>query len=291
MSIDWMKYRLIYGIISIVFLSIGVISLFFWGLELGLEFTGGVEYQYQLEEDIREEVIVQLQERFPESVIQTSGSDRIIIKLPTITDDEKALLQASIIEKDDSAIEVQSQLVGPSIGPDLIKKTGIAILIVIGAIFAWVAVQFRRLPFGVAAVFAMLHDAMILVGVFSILGNFYGAQVDFLFVTAVLTTLSFSVHDTIVVFDRIRELSHNHGGDVQSLANRAVSETMRRSIINSLTIIVVLIALVVLGGESIRWFAAALLAGAVAGTYSSPFVAVPLYVSIIEWRSKGEAQE
>lgn len=122
----------------------------------------------------------------------------------------------------------------------------------------------------------MFHDTFILIGSFSWFGHFFSAEVDFLFVTALLTTLSFSVHDTIVVYDRIRELQRKEGGEFVSLANRALSETMVRSLNNSFTIIFMLLAMILLGGSTVKWFAVALLVGTVSGTYSSPFVAVPL---------------
>ena len=125
----------------------------------------------------------------------------------------------------------------------------------------------------------MLHDSLVLLGIFSLLGHFFGIEVDLLFVTATLTVLSFSVHDTIVVYDRIRELQKRHSNEsVYELANQAVSETMIRSLNNSLTIIFMLLALFLLGGVSTRFFALALLIGTVSGSYSSPFTAVPLLV-------------
>ena len=153
-------------------------------------------------------------------------------------------------------------------------------------ILLWVAYQFKNLKFGLAAILAMFHDITILIGGFSLLGHFYGAPVDFLFVTALLTTLSFSVHDTIVVFDRIREISGNSMDNIYAVSNKALAETMARSVNNSLTIIFMLVALVLLGGVSIKWFAAALLLGTVLGTYSSPFVAVPLLVTMSSLRFK-----
>src|SRR3989344_2739568 len=280
MNFNWMKYKIVYAIMSAVFVGVGVLSLAMWGLPLGLEFTGGAEIDYKVSLDKRSDVMSSLEEIAENAIVQSSANDHIIVKLPEVAQEERGQLLEKVVSVDSSAKEVQFQQVGPSIGPELIKKTFFAIAIVAGSIFLWVAVQFRRIPFGVAAIFAMVHDTMVLIGVFSLLGHFYNAQVDFLFVTAVLTTLSFSVHDTIVVFDRIRELSKKHGGSLEELANRAVSETMRRSIINSMTIIVVLLSLVVWGGESIRWFATALLVGAISGTYSSPFIAVPLYITL-----------
>jgi preprotein translocase subunit SecF len=123
-------------------------------------------------------------------------------------------------------------------------------------------------------------------GLFALFGHVFNAQIDFLFITALLTILSFSVHDTIVVYDRIREIRKKHGGSVAEVANRAISETMRRSVFNSLAVAIMLAALVVLGGPSTRWFAVALLVGTISGTYSSPFVAVPLLVLLSKKRKK-----
>jgi preprotein translocase subunit SecF len=130
-----------------------------------------------------------------------------------------------------------------------------------------------------AAIVAMLHDFLIMVGSFSIMSHFLGAEVDSLFITALLTSLTFSVHDTIVVFDKIREYRKNdRGTDIEELANRALTETMVRSFNNSLTIMLMLIALLLVGGETIKFFTAALLIGTITGSYSSPFIATPVLV-------------
>ncbi len=171
------------------------------------------------------------------------------------------------------------ETVGPSIGPELIKKTFYAVAIAAGVILLWVAYQFKSIMFGACAILAMFHDTFSLVGIFAALGHFFGAEVDFLFVTAVLTTLSFSVHDTIVVYDRIRESRNKIGGSMVELANKAITETMVRSLNNSFTIIFMLIALILLGGTTVKWFSVALFVGTILGTYSSPFVAVPLLVT------------
>ena len=131
----------------------------------------------------------------------------------------------------------------------------------------------------------MLHDSLILIGAFSLLGHFFDVEVDVLFVTALLTTLSFSIHDTIVVYDRIRELKRKHPrSGLEEIANAAVLETLSRSINNSMTIIIMLLSLVVLGGDTIRWFSVALLIGAITGTYSSTFTAVPLLLEVDQRR-------
>jgi preprotein translocase subunit SecF len=152
--------------------------------------------------------------------------------------------------------------------------------------------QFNDLKYGVAAVLAMFHDALILLGAFSILGKLYNVEVDILFVTALLTILSFSIHDTIIVFDRVRETVRKHPGvSFVEIVNSAVLQTLGRSINNSLTVIIMLTALVLLGGETIHWFAVALLIGAITGTYSSTFTAAPILVIWDELKKNSKQQK
>lgn len=251
---NWMKLRWLYLLISGTVIIAGVFSMIKWGFNIGVDFTGGVVAQY----------------KFPDG--QTKVYKYGVLKDADI---EKIRLDF----KKEGATEVSFENVGPSIGPELIKKTIYALLISATAILFWVAYQFKSIKFGISATLATLHDTLVLLGSFSLLGHFMGVEIDFLFVTAMLTILSFSVHDTIVVFDRIREMHKKVGGDLTEMANNAVSETMVRSLNNSFTIIFMLIALILLGGESTKWFAVALLIGTVSGTYSSPFVAVPLLVT------------
>jgi preprotein translocase subunit SecF len=174
-------------------------------------------------------------------------------------------------------IEQQFSTVGPTLGRETLVKMMTAIVLVATIILFYIWRQFSELKYGVSAVLAMIHDSLILLGAFSILGVLFKVEVDVLFVTALLTTLSFSVHDTIVVYDRIRELRRKHRTrSFAEVVNTAIIETLSRSINNSFTIIVMLLSLVLLGGETIRWFAVALLIGAVTGTYSSTFTAAPL---------------
>ena len=169
-------------------------------------------------------------------------------------------------------------------GKELIQKTIVAIILSSLSLLFFIGTKFKDFSFGASAVLAMFHDAFILIGAFSILGHFFGAELDSLFVTALLTTLSASVHDTVVTFDRIRELKRkNFRIEWVDLANQAVSEVIVRSINNSMTIIFMLLSLVVLGGVTTRWFAMALLIGVVCGTYSSTAVAIPL---VLFWKRK-----
>lgn len=259
--INWMKYRWLYLLLSGTVILAGLFSIFKWGFKIGVDFTGGVVAQY----------------KFPDGKTE-------VFKYGVLSDVETAKIRQDFKAK--GAAEISFENVGPSIGPELIKKTIYALLISATAILFWVAYQFKSLKFGVSATLATFHDTLVLLGTFSLLGHFLGAEIDFLFVTAMLTILSFSVHDTIVVFDRIREMRRKSGGTLPQMANSALSETMVRSVNNSFTIIFMLIALILMGGESTKWFAVALLVGTISGTYSSPFVAVPILVTWDELQEK-----
>lgn len=252
--INWMKYRWLYLCISSIFLVSGIFSMFKWGFNVGIDFTGGIVAEYKL-----------------------SSGETKTYRYGQLSKEESEKIRQDF--KDQGATEVRFENVGPSIGPELIKKTIYALVISSLLILFWVAYQFKSIKFGVSATLATLHDSLILIGGFSLLGHFFGAEIDFLFVTAMLTILSFSVHDTIVVYDRIREMKKKEHAEVIDLANIALSETMVRSINNSFTIIFMLVALVLMGGETTKWFSVALLIGTVSGTYSSPFVAVPILVT------------
>ncbi len=211
------------------------------------------------------------------SSIQTSGEAAYIFKLKKLDNEQKNQLIAKFTQEYKEVTELRYETVGPILGKELLQKTFIASLIAISVILLYVAWAFKNVRFGVSAIIALIHDVLVVVGIFAILGSIKGVEVDALFVTAVLTTMSFSVHDTIVVFDRIRELSRKSSQlKFEDQINQALTETMGRSLNNSLTIIFMLLALFLLGGETIGWFVFALLIGTISGTYSSPFVATPI---------------
>jgi preprotein translocase subunit SecF len=277
---DWMSYRKIYFSISGIVILAGLISMALWGFKIGIDFKGGTIAEYSFENPISTEDVTQkLQDKnLAVASIQETGSKSYIFKLGALDTDGKNRLEEVVKGIDDKAEELRFESVGPSIGPELVRKTIYALLVSAGGILLWIAYQFKSFRFGTSAVLAMLHDTLVVLGAFSIFGHFFGAEIDFLFASALLTVLSFSVHDTIIVYDRIRETMRKEGGSIYELANRATTETLTRSFNNSITIVFMLLALVLLGGSSIKWFAAALLVGTVSGTYSSPFVAVPLLV-------------
>lgn len=204
-------------------------------------------------------------------------SDSLEIKSAPLTQEQEAKLQQAI-GKETKIEKLRFETVGATLGAEKLKKTAFAAALSILAILIYMLFAFKKLSHGLSAVIAMLHDFFVLVGIYILLTGFFDAQIDTLFVTAVLTTAAFSVHDTIVVFDKIRELQRQSGEGIALLANRALTATLVRSVNNSLTIILMLIPLTVFGGEQIRFFAAALLIGTITGTYSSPFIATPVLV-------------
>ncbi|MEK7113024.1 MAG: protein translocase subunit SecF [Patescibacteria group bacterium] len=276
-----MKYRIVYFLISATVIGAGIFAYLKWGLSLGIDFKGGALIEYQVGKDFSTEEAIKKIENPSIEVhsIQKAGENTYLIRTNPLNPSYRENIRVVLNElTGEDAQELRFENVGPSIGPDLIKKTIYAIAIASSAILLWVAFQFKSFKFGVSAVLAMLHDSLVLLGSFAILGHFFGVEIDFLFVTAMLTILSFSVHDTIVVYDRVRETRKKVGGSTIEMANMAISQTMVRSLNNSFTIIFMLVALILLGGTTVKWFAVALLIGTISGTYSSPFVAVPLLV-------------
>ncbi|MDP3955466.1 MAG: protein translocase subunit SecF [bacterium] len=282
--INFMRLKWLYFLISALVILPGLFSLISWGLRPAIDFTGGsvLELRFNMEietsqySDLRKDI-----EDIGYSVnsIQSSGDKTYLIRLKTITKDDAEKIKTILSEKAGETEELRFETVGPILGRELLVKTLFAVGLAAFFILGYVAWAFKEARFGVCAILAMFHDSLVLLGIFSLLGHFMEVEVDTLFVTAVLTILSFSVHDTVVVYDRIRESQRKLPGvPFVDLANKAVTETMSRSLNNSLTIIFMLLALLLLGGESIKWFAMALLVGTISGTYSSTFTAVPLLV-------------
>lgn len=274
-----MKYKLIYLIISLIFIIPGTFSLIKNGFKLSIDFTGGSAFVWE-SNDLDADAITQELENAgiaPKSIKQIDG--KWYIKTLPIEQDQYKIAFENLSQRLDIR-EQEFSTVGPSLGNELVSKTVWSIVLAATLIMIYVAYRFKNFKFGITAILAMLHDTLILLGVFSLLGHYLGVEIDTLFVTAVLTILSFSVHDTIVVYDRIREIKKHHGHlDFEEIINRAVVETLGRSINNSMTIIFMLLAMYLLGGDTTKWFIFALLVGTISGTYSSTFTAAPLLVA------------
>jgi len=274
-----MKLRPLFLILSSVLIISSLFSIIFWGFKPSIDFVGGSTWELNLPSQPTIDQINQIFQKnnldVPEIV--NLGSKDYSLKFKNISPEQKLALDQEITKIDKDAKELKFETLGPILGKELLQKTIVAIILSSLFLFLFIGRRFRDFSFGISAILAMFHDTFILIGSFSILGHFFGAELDSLFVTALLTTLSSSVHDTVVTFDRIRELKRkNYQIDWVQLANQAVTETLNRSINNSMTIIFMLLSLVLLGGTTTRWFATALLVGVVCGTYSSTGVAIPL---------------
>jgi len=177
--------------------------------------------------------------------------------------------------------------VGPIVSAQLIQQAILLILLGSLGILIWIGIRFQSIKFGAAALAALLHDVIVVVGIFAILGTLFGTQIDALFVTAMMTVIGFSVHDTIVVFDRIRENRARHAGEpFDQIVNHSILQTFGRSINTSLTVVITLLALFFFAGSAIHYFVLALLIGIISGTYSSIFNASPLLVVWQEWEDR-----
>lgn len=279
-----MRFKWLYFLISAIVILPGLFSLLNWGLKPSIDFTGGtiLELQFQkVDGGTQDEIQKTLSElKIDASSTLSSGENRILIKTKPIDRQQVTSIIGTLAKKvNEKPMELRFDTVGPTLGKELIEKTILAIILAAGFILLYVWRQFKNPMFGVCAILAMFHDSLVLLGIFSLLGHFKGVEIDTLFVTAVLTILSFSVHDTVVVYDRIRESTKKFPGvSFVDLVNKALMETLSRSINNSMTIIFMLIALYLLGGTTIKWFSFALLIGTISGTYSSTFTAAPLLV-------------
>lgn len=274
---NWMKHLSIYFLISALIIVPGIYSLVRFGFKPSIEFTGGT--RLTVENVISSpEIILQSFTEYTPSLENTTANS-VTIKTKNISQ-ETAQKAIDTQKQENPEIKIAGfETIGAALGKETINKTISALIIASIMLLLYISFAFKKIKYGVCAIIAMFHDTAVLLGSFSLLGHFYGVEIDLLFVTAVLTILSFSVHDTIVVFDRIRELSHkNKNTDYVSLVNQAITETMVRSLNNSLTIIFMLIALFLIGGETTKYFSLALLIGTITGTYSSTFTAAPLLI-------------
>lgn len=278
--INFLKYKLLYGVISTIVIAVGLFSIVRFGYSFSIDFVGGsvLEYQWNTvisEKDIRlgfskEKVaIFSLQKKDPKTYLMKTDS--------LDTKKEKQLRERlrQMIKSDLNVLRFET--VGPVIGKETQVKTLVAAAAAVVGILLYVSFTFAHMSYGVSAILALLHDFLVVVGSYSLLSRFAGAEVDTFFVTALLTTMSFSVHDTVVIFGKIKEHKKSHPHlPFTDIANRALTETMVRSLNNSLTIVLMLVSLVLLGGATTRFFVITLLIGTITGTYSSPFVAVPI---------------
>lgn len=283
-----MRFKIWYFVISLLIILPGLFYLLTSGLKLGIDFTGGALLEYKFNKSIETNLLKQelIKEGVETVSISPSGNNIYVIRTKSLDQSKINALKIDLNKKFGQIEERRIENVGPVIGKELEQKALIALLLASLAIVIYIAFSFRKIPkpqsslrFGIAAVVALIHDILVVVGAFAILGKFLAVEVDTLFITALLTVIGFSVHDTIVVFDRIRENLIKHPGKkFITIANLSVIQTLGRSLNTSLTVIFVLFALLLFGGETLRWFVVALLVGIISGTYSSIFNATALLV-------------
>ncbi len=292
-------HRRVWYALSLVIIGVGVAFWVMGGLTFGIDFTGGTLWKLSFT-DARPDAIALtafFTEREETVSVQPSGERDVLLKLKTIDEPTRAGTLIALEERFGGVDEASFESVGPSIGAELKSRSLLAIALVLVGIILYIAWAFRKMKkgsglsswsFGTAAIVALVHDLAITTGAFAAFGYFVGVEIDALFITALLTVLGFSVHDTIVVFDRIREQLRLGGSSAPfaTIVNASVNQTLGRSINTSLTTIFVLIALALFGGESIRFFVLTLAVGITVGTFSSIFIASQLLVSWQRIRSR-----
>lgn len=300
-NIHFVEHKKWYLGFSAVMLIIGLLFIMLFGLKFSIEFTGGSEIELKTKNSS------EIDQNQIEDVIQKQGIEVVSVKKeqkitvvrtnPITQAQDKKIIAA--LQKENKQIEqVGFETVGPTIGAETEQNAIKAVVISSIAIMAYIAFAFRHVSkpvaswkFGAAAIAALIHDTLFTIGVFAVLGKFFNVEVGPLFITALLTIMGFSVHDTIVVFDRIREnLKKNTNRSFDEVVNDSLMETLVRSLRTSMTVVLVLIAMMLFGSPSILWFVVALLIGIVCGTYSSIFTASQLLVVWNDWDNKRKAK-
>lgn len=285
------KNKKIFLSIAVLLVGVSILAVIVFGLKLSIDFKGGAqtEMKYATRPTTAQVAGLLVEKGIPDPVVQEVGTDRISIKTHALTETERQNMVATL-----QTIGVGGELenfnsIGPSVGRELVRKSLIAIILVSLAIVLFIAYAFRHVSrpvsswrYGLIAITTLIHDIAIPSGVFAVLGKINGAEVDTLFVVALLTVLGLSVSDTIVVFDRIREnLRLKKGASFEETVGMSLSETFGRSINTSLTVIIALSVLYFLGPDTTKNFSLVLIVGMLVGTYSSIFVASPL-LTIVE---------
>lgn len=290
------KMKIWFGI-SALTIVIGVGSILVNKLNFGIDFTGGSLLEISLPKNINKDEIQKIitEQKIDLNSITPAGEGSYIIRTKPIEEKQKNELVKKINEKNnqgnDKIEEKRFETIGPTVSADLVKKAILSVIFASLAIVLYIAFAFRKLSdhnlswrFGTTAVVALIHDLLVTVGLFAIFGKIFNWEVDSLFITALLTVMGFSVHDTIVVFDRIREnLRRSPGLPFATIVNNSVIQTLARSLNTSLTILIALVSLLIFGGENLRPFVFTLFVGILVGTYSSIFIASP---AVVVWQNK-----
>ena len=298
MQFDFIKYRKIFYSLSIVLAVLTIILIVSFGINWGIDFTGGTVLETSYEDalptigQVKDELVVL---GITGAAVQQQGNNTLVIKMQTIDEEthqkvtKKLKELGSVVEGSESF-----EAIGPIIGNELKSKIKTVAILALLSILTYIAIAFRKVSYpvksyvyGLSGIVALFHDVMIPIGVYSILGRYYGYEITIPIVTALLTVFGYSINDTVVVFDRIREnLSKERSLNFKEVVNKSLNQTFARSINTSLTVLIVLGALFFFGGTTLKPFALALIIGVALGTYSSVFLASPLIYSF--YRIKNE---
>jgi len=297
--------RLYLYIFSCLLMVVSIMAIMTWGVKPGTDYTGGTLLEISLNKSIDAKVVKESLKDMDLPELSVTGTSNKTVQIKTSQTDTKIIkevtptLRQNLTANKEQGITavhlLQSQTIGPTVGKDLTKRAIIAVIIAIITIALYIAWSFRRVqkPFSswsmsIATIIALAHDVVITLGFVSIINHIYGFEANSYLLVAIITVLGFSMHDTIVVFDRVREnILHTHKQEpVSKTVNDSVNQTIARSINTSMTAILVLLALAIIGGGPIRPFVLTLLMGIAIGTYSSIFVASPVLVTWVHMRQK-----
>lgn len=289
-----MKHRKIWYIISLLFIIPGIVAILTWGLKFSIDFTGGSKWELMGTADTEKIRTFAESKGLSNVVIQKTGEDSLSLRFKEIDEAKHKEIKTSLTELGGSVTEASFETVGPTVSREMTNNAILLVGLASVVIIFYIAFSYRRVPkpvnsweFGIVSIAALLHDVIITVGVFAVLGRFLNVEVDPLFITALLTIISFSVHDTIVILDRIRENLIKKGSeDFEGVVNLSVVEMLPRTMNTTFMTWVVLVILLIFGGTTIRYFALALVIGMFSGTYSSILTASPLLITWQEFKKK-----
>lgn len=298
------RYRKFFYALSVLLFAGSITALSLWGLKPGIDFKGGslieIEYASSTRPTILEVKTSLDAMDFGEYSVRETGIAGYILRTKELTPTEHNSIIAALGSTTAGISEKRFDSVGPILGKEALQKSWISIALVLLAIVLFITFVFRGVSrpvkswkYGVIAIIALAHDVLLPAGVFAVLGQFAGVEVDTLFVTALLVILGFSIHDTIVVFDRVRENLKRNVEEKQKksfdvIVGESINQTFVRSINTSLTTLIAIFVLYLVGAEATRHFSLALLVGIIAGTYSSIFIGSPLLVTVFKWQEKNK---
>lgn len=289
MFIRYTKYRIIYFIFSVILISASIAALVIFGLKPAIDFTGGsiLEIQYKTDRPSNQDITKSLEGiDLGQISVQPTGDKGVILRMKDIPDSTHNEILAKLGKNENKIEEVRFETIGPTIGRELKSKAKIVTAVALFSMFVYIALAFRRIQrplkswqYGVSTIITLFHDIIIPLGIFAVLGKYYGMEISIPIIAALLAVLGYSINNTIVVFDRMRENLFRGGESFEEIVDRSLNQTLARQINTSLTILLTLFALYFFGGETLKPFVLALILGTIAGVYSSFFISAPLLVS------------